>query len=208
MVANLASFFFGLRPRGFKPPDFNVAEPLEERYGLIDIHVVALAGDTARKLCCKESKGFRWEARAIDHDIAIPWLFPASPLIEPNQIVVPYQFGGALNVLVTNEAACFLEVHSEFLEFVAIKVRWAMGRYAPIDELKRLPIGTPLTWVIGEGANETRHPAKLVEHLPNQIGILVRFLNKPQQKKRWSLITNLPVGESRGYVGKVRLELA
>lgn len=75
------------------------------------------------------------------------------------------------------------------------------------DQLKALRKGTRLFWVVGQGASEVRHPAKVVDHWPNQIGVLVYFLDKPQQKKRWSLITNQPVGESRGYVGKVRLEL-
>lgn len=75
------------------------------------------------------------------------------------------------------------------------------------DRLKKMARGTRLFWVVGEGASEVRHPAKIVDHWPNQIGVLVYFRDKRQQKKRWSLITNQPVGESRGYLGKVRLEL-
>ena len=76
-----------------------------------------------------------------------------------------------------------------------------------VDQLKALPIGTSLYWVVGQGENAEYHPAKVVDHLPNQVGILVYFLEKPQQKIRWSLITNMPVGQSRGHVGRVKLEL-
>lgn len=76
-----------------------------------------------------------------------------------------------------------------------------------IEALRSLPVGSRLQWVVGEYTSEVRHPAKLVDRMPNQLGILVKFIDKPQQKIRWSLITNQPVGQSRGYVGKVRLEL-
>ena len=75
------------------------------------------------------------------------------------------------------------------------------------DDLRLLPNGTRLLWVTGEGTNELHHPAKLVGRRTNQVDRLVYFLDKRQEKRRWSLLTNRPVWESRGYVGKVRLEL-
>lgn len=75
------------------------------------------------------------------------------------------------------------------------------------ENLKRLPNGTRLWWVIGEGISEVRHPAKLVGRRTNQVDLLVYFLDKRQGMRRWSLLTNQPVWESRGHVGKIRLEL-
>jgi hypothetical protein len=77
-----------------------------------------------------------------------------------------------------------------------------------IATVRTLPVGFRLHRVVGENANEVRHPAKVVERLPNQLGILVKFLDKTPRKIRWSLITNQPVGQARGHVGKVRLEAA
>lgn len=76
------------------------------------------------------------------------------------------------------------------------------------EQIRSLPTGTLLYWVVGEGQNEVRHRAKLVDRTQNQVGLLVYFTDRLQQKKRWSLITNKPVGQGRGHVGKIRLELA
>ena len=76
------------------------------------------------------------------------------------------------------------------------------------DALSKLPIGTRLTWVYGENSYEKRHPAQIVEHSRGQVHLLVYFTDKPQQKKRWSLMTNQPVHESRGHVRVVKLEKA
>ncbi len=76
------------------------------------------------------------------------------------------------------------------------------------DELKELPIGSKVEWVFGEGSGERRHPAKIVDKHSNQVHLLVYFTDKPQQKIRWSLMTDKPVRESKGYVGKVRIEFA
>ncbi|WP_294328534.1 hypothetical protein [uncultured Sphingomonas sp.] len=75
------------------------------------------------------------------------------------------------------------------------------------EELARLPVGTKIEWVIGEGENERCHPAKFLEKTSNYRSILVYFNDKLQQKIRWSISTNQPIGQSTGYVGKVRLEM-
>lgn len=73
-------------------------------------------------------------------------------------------------------------------------------------ELKALPIGAKIFWVFGSNEHPVRIPAKVVEHGGGQIALLVYFPDKPQARKRWSLTTNQPVGESKGYIGTVRLE--
>ncbi|MDB5706607.1 MAG: hypothetical protein JWN66_3723 [Sphingomonas bacterium] len=73
------------------------------------------------------------------------------------------------------------------------------------DELKALPIGKRLFWVYGTGTSAVRIPTKVVEHSSKQVALLVYF-PEGQRRIRWSLTTNQPVHESRGYVGTVSLE--
>jgi hypothetical protein len=74
-------------------------------------------------------------------------------------------------------------------------------------DLKELPVGSRLLWVVGTGVNEVRHPAKLLKCTGDQVEILVNWLDEPPMKRRWSLRTNRPVG-TKGRRGSVRLELA
>ncbi|MEO6215711.1 MAG: hypothetical protein ABIO86_06755 [Sphingomonas sp.] len=74
-------------------------------------------------------------------------------------------------------------------------------------ELKALPVGTNLFWVNGTGLNEVRVAAKLVVKERHQLALYVYFPNITPQRKRWSLITNLPVGAKKGYEREVHLEL-
>lgn len=74
-----------------------------------------------------------------------------------------------------------------------------------VEELRRLPPGTMLSYIYGTGAAEERLQAKVVEHKSGYSGILVYFADKPQQKLRWSTLTNRPVG-TKGHLGQVRLE--
>jgi len=75
-----------------------------------------------------------------------------------------------------------------------------------INELRSLPVGTKLTYVIGEGSYEERHPAKLDRQASYYTGVLVYFTTKPQALIRWSTATNKPIGESfhRGTVRLIR----
>lgn len=73
-----------------------------------------------------------------------------------------------------------------------------------VDELRSLPPGTKLVYVFGK---DDRHPAKLLEHSAGWTAVLIYYMNKPQQKVRWSTSTNRPIG-TRGYAGTVRLEIA
>lgn len=75
-----------------------------------------------------------------------------------------------------------------------------------VDELKALPIGTAVHWVIGPPGAERRLQAKVVKQRRDQTHVLVYFEDEPQQKKRWRHTTNQPVHESRGHVGRVKLE--
>jgi hypothetical protein len=74
-------------------------------------------------------------------------------------------------------------------------------------ELKALPIGTHLFWVQDTGLNEERIAAELLVKERDQLALCVHFPNRKPQRKRWSLITNLPVAAKKGYERKVRLEL-
>ena len=74
-------------------------------------------------------------------------------------------------------------------------------------DLNELPVGTPLLWIVGEGASEVRHPARLLAHQPtDQVTLLVKFIGQPQERRRWSLLTNQPVG-TLGHIGSIRLEI-
>lgn len=83
-----------------------------------------------------------------------------------------------------------------------------MASRLSLEQLANLRTGRHLWCVFKAGSQEFKHPAifRYKEH--GQLHILVKFTDKPQRKIRWSLITNRPVGESRGFSGTARLELA
>ena len=74
-------------------------------------------------------------------------------------------------------------------------------------ELKALPIGTHLFWVQDTGSKEERIAAELLVKERHQLALCVYCPNRKPQRKRWSLVTNLPVGAKKGYERMVRLEL-
>lgn len=76
------------------------------------------------------------------------------------------------------------------------------------EELRAFPPGTALTYVVGEGSSEERFKAERRHSGAGWVMLMVDFGPGDRRSMRWSTTTNQPVGESRGYVGKVRLERA
>lgn len=74
------------------------------------------------------------------------------------------------------------------------------------EDLRQCPAGTKLIYVVGEGSSERRYGAMRRHAESTWVMVTVRFGPDDVRSFRWSTITNQPVHESRGYVGKVRLE--
>ena len=82
-----------------------------------------------------------------------------------------------------------------------------MGKALFADDLKALRKGTKTRIVFTSGGREHVHPARFDGIQDGQAHFLVYWTDAPQQKLRWSLLTDMPVREGRGYIGKARVEL-
>lgn len=76
------------------------------------------------------------------------------------------------------------------------------------EELRACPPHTKLIYVVGEGAAEQRFSAERRDHGSGWVRIKVWLAADDAPTYRWSMVTNQPIGQSRGHVGKVRLERA
>ena len=76
------------------------------------------------------------------------------------------------------------------------------------EDVGRCPTGTKLIYCFGEGPSEKRYPAEARHNGQGCKMIVVWFAEDDRRSFRWSIRTNKPISESRGYVGKVRLERA
>lgn len=78
-----------------------------------------------------------------------------------------------------------------------------MAAHLSLEQLAELRVGQNLWCIYKHGSEESKHPAVFRFREAGQLHILVKFTDQPQRKVRWSLITNRPVGESRGFLGQL-----
>jgi hypothetical protein len=76
------------------------------------------------------------------------------------------------------------------------------------DSLARLPLEAELRWVFRSGSEVRIHRALMKKHVNKSLLLHVFFDGSTPDAARWSLVTNQPLHQWRGYTGgEVWLEL-